>query len=221
MSATLASIVCGEEFWCWNHHDSHYIKFNEDGTGEVSVSLVIFWNVTTDVFGQLQCRMELTVLIAAMFEWKGDQSQLDQVVELNIDSNEEVSRLLGLLQLEITLTKKRTPLLMTEVGLRYRTINEHVLTEDAFRPKRYVMKLEKGNFITPRDDKLHDIDDGTRSYALRLSLDPSPFPPREQWRQPEGAADSQQVWDIKRFASHDIGRPVKSAGWSILNCAVS
>ncbi|TFL04960.1 hypothetical protein BDV98DRAFT_601408 [Pterulicium gracile] len=80
------------------------------------------------------------------------------------------------------------------------TINEALLTDDAFLPKSYIVSLEKGRFITAFDQLGEPRRlEYTPEYALRLTFDRSPYPPREEWRRPEGAPDAMKFWEWREF----------------------
>lgn len=38
-------------------------------------------------------------------------------------------------------------------------------------------------------------------FLLRLVFDKSPYPPRSEWKKPEGGPDGGQFWDHKEFVS--------------------
>jgi len=97
----------------------------------------------------------------------------------------------------MTLTTRR---LEQPQSARY-LINEALLTDDAFLPKTYSLRLEKGNFLTPCDELSSFEDEFTPRFALRLAFDKSPYPPREEWKEPEGAPDAVKMWKWKAFVS--------------------
>lgn len=77
----------------------------------------------------------------------------------------------------------------------------NALTDAAFQPKLYSIRIEKGNFTEP-------CFAGSESplrprYALRLLFDRSPYPPREEWREPGGGPDSGQFWGHTEFVARD------------------
>ena len=82
------------------------------------------------------------------------------------------------------------------------TLNEIFLSDHAFRPKLFTVRIEKGNFIAPSGIGFKDSH--KKGYAFRLLFEKSPYPPREQWKRPEGGPDSSNLfWDNVEFA----GRP--------------
>jgi hypothetical protein len=103
----------------------------------------------------------------------------------------------------------------------------NALTDDAFQPKSYSIRIEKGNFTEP--SFVGSESPSRPRYALRLLFDKSPYPPREEWREPEGGPDSGKFWGHKEFVGRDapelekLGRatndPAPAGGWN--SCAVS
>ncbi|KAI9742147.1 MAG: hypothetical protein M1818_004047 [Claussenomyces sp. TS43310] len=183
MGETPISILCGEDYWLWSFQN--YIRFNENGTGE------------------LVCASENWIGIGAEFDWKPQRSEkLDQF------------------DIELTLTKRRSEM-MRHPQLERRTINEALLTDDAFLPKTYTVELEKGNFREPLQSTFHpkEVDYETR-YALRLTFNKSPYPPRHEWKQSEwGAQDQMRMWEWKDFCGRSSPE-LKQADWRS-NCVVS
>lgn len=80
-------------------------------------------------------------------------------------------------------------------------LNEELLTEDAFRPKRYHIRLEKGKFRTPYD---RVVDPYTPTFTLRLVFDKSPYPAREEWREAQGAPDQMRFWEWDTFCGRQL-----------------
>ncbi|PYH88622.1 hypothetical protein BO71DRAFT_365034 [Aspergillus ellipticus CBS 707.79] len=181
---TLRSILIGEP-WYW-HYGSSQITFHENGTGV------------------LLCSAELSVWIAAEFDWKllSNPDCLDQIVDL--DSKARRSEIISELNVEITLTARQPP----GYNLAGHTLNEALLTDQAFMPKSYNLKLEQGRFVTQFDtrNKVHSGD----QFALRLAFDPSPFPPGEEWKQPNSILDVMKFWEWTDFASRRL--PDKEPG---------
>lgn len=119
-------------------------------------------------------------------------------------------------QIEITLTKRRPASWGAKVE-RLR-INEHNLTEAAFAPKTYRVALERGVFRS-REDLARAGGGGAygtdaaqpqmpawaEQFALRLVfLDQSPYPSREEWKQPEGMPDANKPWEWKEFCGRRL-----------------
>ena len=108
-------------------------------------------------------------------------------------------------EIELTLTRRK-PVRKGFDWSRWR-INEHNLTDAAFRPKTYTVTLERGGtFLTPWDvDRDKGIPFMPR-FASRLSFEPSPNPPREEWKEPVGAPDANEFWEWKQFCSQKLSR---------------
>lgn len=102
-------------------------------------------------------------------------------------------------------------------------INESLLTNDAFLPKTYTVRLEEGNFLTPYDLMLPEEDQYTPRFALRLAFDKSPYPPRHEWKEPGGAPDAMKMWEWKDFCGRQSPglktQRDRHAWWG--NCVVS
>lgn len=221
MSEVLRSILCGEDYWCWDPHGGCTIKFNEDGTGEVhrttySSSLETSWTVY-----KLLCAAELLLWIAAEFEWKLQNIEsLDQNVDLkNVidDARKNHPRLVGRFTIELTLSKRCFPRLRQSV--QGRKCNESLLIDDAFLPKTYTITLEKGFFKTP-----YDVieDEYTQRYALRLVWEPSPYPPREEWKGAQPYSEALKFWEYKIFcgrSSEELRKLANGRWWE--SCVVS
>ncbi|KAJ8121920.1 hypothetical protein O1611_g9976 [Lasiodiplodia mahajangana] len=188
MNEALCSMLTGEEDW---HFDSEgkSIRFNKDGTGE------------------LECRCNLNFWILAEFEWKSIEPQdngssgasagLGHTTAIKHDSSQPER--LGQLDLEITLTRRLA-------GRARRWAEAHPstaeqmnknLTGDAYQPKSYNVRIERGNFIQPCYAGYQNSD--MERYSLRLLFDKSPYPPRSEWRDPQGAPDEGKFWDLVEF----------------------
>jgi hypothetical protein len=105
-------------------------------------------------------------------------------------------------------------------------ITELALTDDAFRPEQYTIRIEKGNFIEPC--YVGSSSSYRPRFALRLVFDKPPYPPRSKGRKPEQGPDDSQFWHHKEFVGRSSpeletqGRAMNdlpSAGWNA--CAVS
>ncbi|TFL04953.1 hypothetical protein BDV98DRAFT_601401 [Pterulicium gracile] len=177
---TLVSILCKEP-WTWDSMNANEITFNVDGTGK------------------LICRIELNVWIAAIFTWSTTTPEIAPGTTPHDQPSTGGSSHLSQLPITITLTKDRIPTLGSADMSNY-TINEALLTDDAFLPKSYIVSLEKGRFITAFDQLGEPRRlEYTPEYALRLTFDRSPYPPREEWRRPEGAPDAMKFWEWREF----------------------
>ncbi|KAI9811417.1 MAG: hypothetical protein M1826_003181 [Phylliscum demangeonii] len=90
--------------------------------------------------------------IAAEFEWKPQSPEsLDQVVDVSgIGASRKHPQPISQFVIELTLAKSRI-LRMRGPDAQGWRMNESLLTDDAFLPKTYTVRLEKGNFLTPCD----------------------------------------------------------------------
>ncbi|KAI5928092.1 hypothetical protein F4810DRAFT_646899 [Camillea tinctor] len=154
MEDTFLSLLC--RTWMWDPNHWCKIKFKADGTGE------------------LICRVEFNLYVAAEFDWQPQPGSpaLDRTINLAADQ-----ALLAEYNLELTLTKRRIPSLgstSTEGAL----INESHLTDAAFVPKNYTVRLEKGRFPVSRNVSVW----ANWWYGLRIVFDKSPFPSIEEWK---------------------------------------
>jgi len=134
----------------------------------------------------------VNVWIAAEIVWKSLQDAASSFDEpFGVDSTESKQG-----TVEITLTKNPSTSLRSLAGYR---INEALLEEEAFQPKTFQVRLEKGRFLTPFD-RSHGLTENPE-FGLQLSFEPSPYPPREQWQTPKGAPDAMKFWERKTFCS--------------------
>lgn len=170
--------------WCFDTEGRH-IKFNEDGTGE------------------LWCRCNFNYWIAAEFKWRRIESSCNQTEiprTLRQARENNNAKLLGQLDLDMTLSKQ-LPKWTEGSTLKTSTmVNEHSLTDDAFRPKSYAVRIEKGNFVEPSSIGFLPNSDKPR-FAIRLLFDKSPYPPRSEWKTPDGGPDTGEFWDHVEFVS--------------------
>ncbi|KAI1115298.1 hypothetical protein F5Y14DRAFT_410830 [Nemania sp. NC0429] len=176
MGESLRSILCREP-WYYDLERQCKIKFDEDGTGE------------------LVCRREIPIFIAGRIKWKA-LSEIGQPLTTSSDEDGGIKRLL---ELEITLTQQRS----SWVSSRPR-INEQLLNDEAFLPKTYKIKLEKGDFVSASDrtwKPAEVLSDDVPKFALRLTFDVSPYPPREQWKSSKGAPDAIKFWEWTEFVA--------------------
>ncbi|OGM45154.1 hypothetical protein ABOM_006695 [Aspergillus bombycis] len=181
MSETLLSILTGET-WSWDPYEFNQITFNKDGTGT------------------LICRLELVVWIAAEFEWKPtDPECLNQSIDLPANPSKR-SSLLTQFNIEMTLTTRRPTILGDSINRRI--INEQLLTDAAFLPKEYTVKLETGRLLCASDAGGGYSD--SPWFGARLSFDKSPYPPREEWKETGGGVDANEFWEWREFCSRRL-----------------
>jgi hypothetical protein len=79
----------------------------------------------------------------------------------------------------------------------YTIVNEGSLKDEAFLPKNFDIRIERGNFSIPGHLR-SNLDDGDRydwRYAMRLAFEPSPYPPEEEWEQTFGG----RSWEFREF----------------------
>ncbi|PYH94040.1 hypothetical protein BO71DRAFT_399208 [Aspergillus ellipticus CBS 707.79] len=177
---TFQSVLLGGS-WRWDPNEASQIKFHENGTGT------------------LTCRQELNIWIAAEFDWKLQSPEcLEQTV--NLDTKSQKPQVLSEFDIELTLTQRRISGCETK---NYR-INEALLTESAFEPKTYRVRLEKGKFLTQFDSMYAVSTRDSMRFALRLVFDKSPYPLREQWKEPDGAPDALRFWDWTEFCAREV-----------------
>ncbi|KAM3450572.1 hypothetical protein MY3296_006035 [Beauveria thailandica] len=101
MPETLLSVLCSEP-WRWDSFASSEITFNPDGTGE------------------LTCRAELNIWIAAEIEWKAQNTASLQQQISTSQQDAAASLAAGPIEIELTLTKRRIPRFGgTVVGTRH------------------------------------------------------------------------------------------------------
>ncbi|PYI00456.1 hypothetical protein BO78DRAFT_381023 [Aspergillus sclerotiicarbonarius CBS 121057] len=189
MTDSLLSILT-EEPWFWDPFHRNEIKFHPDGTGD------------------LICRYETQTWLMAQFDWSfHPQPTL-------IDNNTKSGPIADF-PITLTLTKHAIP---NSHIPQHTRINESLLTDEAFRPKTYVVRLEKGTFLTQHDVMYADRKWDAGRYALRLVFDRSPYPAREEWRREVvgGGLEACRVWEWTEFCSRGIppGRGVLGEMWA-------
>lgn len=156
---------------------------------------------------QLRCSCETTPWIAAEFEWKlHSVEHFDGAVDVSrIDKTRKnpTPHVISQFDIEITLGKGYMPSLRSRLIQSTYQINESLLVDDAFRPKIYTVRLEKGNFLSAHDAMLPKEHEFTPRFALRLVFDKSPYPPRMEWKRPEGSPVALKVWEWKEFCARE------------------
>jgi hypothetical protein len=110
-------------------------------------------------------------------------------------------RLLGQINLNITLTK-RLPAWAQKSSRKFPFANEGSLTDDAFQPKSFTVRIEEGDFEIPSQawvpSKFAHLHSGRPSlkFTRRLVFDVSPYPPKSEWKKGSHGKD---LWDFKEF----------------------
>ncbi|KAF2231371.1 hypothetical protein EV356DRAFT_518537, partial [Viridothelium virens] len=154
---------------------------------------------------KLWCRCNFDYWIAAELQWKCiKSSNPNQVIG---DAQNGNSLLLGQTNLEITLIKRLPQCAESSYLSKSSNLNELNLTDDAFQSKLYTVRIEHGNYIEPC--AIGYLDSDRPRFARRLLFDKSPYPPRSEWRKPEGGPDGGQFGDHKEFVcrrSSDLGK---------------
>ena len=189
--ASVSSILCGKT-WESSSTREWFIEFNQDGTGRVSLHIPFQSSSGLTNNTQLCCRIEFVIFIDAIIEWKpADSSFYHQMITdqamVGTDYSEGES---ATFSLEITLTKQPPAHVKSPV-------NDRRLNDAAFEPKIYTLCIEKGIFPTthPRTLRSGPV------YELRLTLDPSPFPPRNEWKASKGGHIKKEFWKQHQFFS--------------------
>lgn len=168
---------------------------------------------------KLWCRCEFNYWIFAELRWKSIKSS--NPAQDTASSWTRAPRLLGQLDIEMTLINQ-LPKCAEGTALSSRpNLNVETLIDDAFQPKSYTIRIEEGNFIEPCGAGYPNLE--KQRFARRLLFDKSPYPPRSEWKNPDGGPDGGRFWEIKEFVakeSRDLrkqGRPMNdpsAAGWN-------
>ncbi|KAK3317925.1 hypothetical protein B0H66DRAFT_477706 [Apodospora peruviana] len=179
MNETLASLLCGPR-WTRDPDESKTLRFLPDGTGE------------------LVCRVEYHLLIAAEFDWRLLSSHQFETS----DTSNTMDPTTRQYEIELTLTKRRIPKIgeVSTVGMK---LNEEMLKEVAFEPRIYQIRFEQGRFpvcFGPRGA----VGYITEWFGLRLILDRCPYPSPSEW-QNEQAVQFYDLWDKSDF----YGQPLE------------
>ncbi|KAF2237046.1 hypothetical protein EV356DRAFT_565140 [Viridothelium virens] len=200
MNETLSSILFEEEQWSFDE-EGRWIKFRKDGTGQIS------------------CRCNFNYFIFADIQWKTIKSSNPS--QDTGSTWTKTPKVLGQLDVEITLVNQLPQCGESTALLNMKNLNGNNLVDDSFQPKVYSIRIEEGNFKEPCDGSPPNSEQ--YRYARRLLFDKSPYPPRSEWKRPEGGPDSNQFWDIKEFVgrqSRDLrgkGRAMNdpdAGGWN-------
>lgn len=187
-------------------------------------------------YWKLWCWCNFNIWIGAQIEWKSIRphdnikppAPVPQTVISNNNSNTPV--VLGTLELEITLTKRKPTAEWAQKMLTSTCLNEGSLIDAAFLPKSYTVRVERGNFLEPAlSHSPRSITNGWSRYAYRLIFKKSPYPERPEWRNPGQGPDNgpkYSFWHLKEFvgrASPELknsGRAMNDeTGWG--SCVVS
>ncbi|RAL12016.1 uncharacterized protein BO97DRAFT_414596 [Aspergillus homomorphus CBS 101889] len=186
--------ILTEQSWFWDPMHNNEIRFLANGTGHII------------------CRYETQEWIMAELGWRPRSPvSLEPVTVTNADG------FLSEFEIEITLSKRQIANSYVPAGRR---INEALLTEKAFKPKVYKVRVERGSFLT-QHDRTGDLQRGDRPrYAMQLAFDTSPYPQPEQWKEMTSSLQAHRMWEWDEFCSHQL--PEKgflSVTWSKLRDA--
>ncbi|KAI9677317.1 MAG: hypothetical protein M1829_002660 [Trizodia sp. TS-e1964] len=174
MDEALSSILCAEERWIFRGL-CESIGFNADGTGNLWCSCADF-----------------NCYIALALSWR----LLPPAPPVARNASARRPQLLGQLNVEITLERKLAPGAPEQHG---KYLIEGVLCDAAFTPKSFCIRIEKGDFIEPGAIRLEGF--SLDRYSLRLLFDKSPYPPREEWKEPQCGPDSLLFWEHAEFVA--------------------
>jgi hypothetical protein len=201
MDEELKSFLC-KGVWGFDPSES-YLIFKEDNTGKVCTSLYHISFDDIKYSEQLVVSSGLCKLICSEFKWK---STIITPLDLTNASNDnKAPRLIGQLNLEITLTGDLPPESRKSHG-QSKLVNRGCLTDDAFRPKSFTINIEDGSFTTPisRHSQPSRID--KHPYTKRLLFDTSPLPLESEWKNSGAKAlfdpDGVQYWDYREFVGY-------------------
>ncbi|KAM5385167.1 hypothetical protein ACJZ2D_001128 [Fusarium nematophilum] len=181
MGETLQSLLC-RNIWHYDSEDKYQISFSEDGKGE------------------LICSGGNHIWLAAEIEWKSHGTDLGR---RSMDRSRNRAGYVAQFLIQITITRRR----LTYAGgikTSSRIFPEGQLTVDAHFPKVYSVALEQGNFLSPLDAKTETRNEQSPTYRYRLTFDPSPYPPRLEWTERDGAIDALKVWEWRTFCGQRI-----------------
>jgi len=101
-------------------------------------------------------------------------------------------QVLGRMNLEIKLSTSVAGSLLGPLPI-WPSLNEHYLSEAAFKPRTFMVTIEKGNFVHKR---LVGREGNYRiRYGLRLLFSKSPYPTREGLKNPDKSPISELNFD--------------------------
>ncbi|PYH49896.1 uncharacterized protein BP01DRAFT_8864 [Aspergillus saccharolyticus JOP 1030-1] len=98
-----------------------------------------------------------------------------------------------------------------------RHINEALLTEKAFEPKAFTLRLERGSFLTQHDRTGDIYGDDHLEMGLRLTFDRSPYPQPDEWREMTSSLQAHKMWEWNEFCCLQLpDKGFLSAAWATL-----
>lgn len=133
-------------------------------------------------------RVENIGFLATDFIWKiTNVVRLEQAIDGTTTAKSKKSHdthLISQFSISVTLQKGRPERLQGSEWDHFPRINEGLLTDVAFKPKEYTVRLEQGRLRTQYDmlNGGKNMAEWTPWFAHRLVFDVSPYPPREQWK---------------------------------------
>lgn len=161
------------------------------------------------------CSRELIVWIAAEFEWENLGSKaLDQIIIYNNDSNTGSKGLSQISQFDMRLALTKHRILLRDEPDNRRQLNEHCVTEDAFKPNTYTVHLENGIFLTPELAKTPKNFPDTKKHTICLVFNTSPYPPPHQWKGPHSYATSLKIQEWVKLGARPLPGVYKHPWWS-------
>lgn len=148
------------------------------------------------------------------FNWKAlDPKALEQPIDDSRHSSKSVE-CLGYLSVEIELTHRlaqrdeRFGKMLNEITPEH----QNPFTDDAFRPKTYTIRLERGAFVLPFIVGSGQSVQNEPKYSLRLVFDQSPYPASREWKRPDRAGGCYKWKEFVRLDS--------SVSSTFSNCSV-
>lgn len=169
------------------------------------------------ISSKLWCRCNFNFWIASDLIWKSipfhRTESLDDALAGTQSSSiigSKVPQTLGEVKLEINLLKGLPHHMRDSIPTKHTAINELGLTDDAFRPKLYSIRIEKGNFKTP--SYIGYEEPFWPRCELRLLFDVSPYPPEHEWRDPSRGASDCPFWAHKEFVARELSDAAKKVG---------
>jgi hypothetical protein len=136
--------------------------------------------------------------LSGTFEWKNLKSSI------SYDSSATTgATTLARLDLEMTLLVDKPGV----TALAGHKGNKFWLNDVAFEPKQFSVTIEEGAFWHPslraHLDQKHLF--YTKQCPLQLTFDRSPYPPREEWRNPHTMGlESHKYWERNQFCAGQI-----------------
>jgi hypothetical protein len=153
--------------------------------------------------------------ILSEFEWKS--TAIEPLDDNQTPQSHHSPHFLGYLNLEITPTE-RLPPFARKNHEKNTMVNGGSLTDDAFQPKSFTVRIEQSYFSTPahlKNEFTHLGPNRDLSWTRRLVFNTLPYPSeseweetwKELWKEPDGRS----YWDCKEFVAYSLeGKKVSS-----------